>query len=74
MKEFLYIEPNLRKIPIIKPKEPLFSKSLEENEEEIVVLDGPIEEYEKMALMIQQKFRSSKIIKAKKDQKNKPKS
>lgn len=36
---------------------------------EEVILDGPIEDYEKTALLMQKKFRATKIVKAKKEEK-----
>ena len=51
---------------ILAPKIEEKSNNLKEPE---VVLDGPIEDYEKTALMMQKKFKATKLIKAKKAEK-----
>ncbi len=43
-----------------KELEPELTNNDNKAKEETVVLDGPIEEYEKTALMIQKKFRMTK--------------
>lgn len=59
--DFKYIDPILR--------EKTVEKEAPKKVTEEVILDGPIEDYEKTALLMQKKFRATKIVKAKKEEK-----